>query len=134
MKDVRDKVFVAVYGTLMRGERNERWREGVRTWSRGTMRGRLFDTGYGFPAFVPDPKGGPVTCEVLRVDEAQLQHMDVLEGYPNLYDRRTVTVSTCQYGNVDAIVYVMNRLPAQAVRIESGDWCGYRRDRARDKV
>lgn len=123
--------YVAVYGTLMKGEPNEHWREGVETVTEGVMFGTLYDTGYGYPAFVPSDGDGlldhdvPVECEVLRVDDRQLANMDVLEGYPRLYRRERIIV----HGNDDkdyvCLVYVMNQIPAMAVRIGSGRWRAY---------
>ena len=129
---------VAVYGTLMRGQPNERWREGVPTVASGTMQGRLYDTGCGFPHFVPDPHGDPVVCEVLETDAAGIARMDVLEGCPRLYTRQPITVAARRNGRVETIsaeVYVMveARRPNAERRIrpssETGlaDWRVHRR-------
>ena len=129
---------VAVYGTLMRGQPNERWREGVPTVASGTMQGRLYDTGCGFPHFVPDPHGDPVVCEVLETDADGIARMDVLEGCPRLYTRQPITVAARRNGRVETIsaeVYVMveARRPNAERRIrpssETGlaDWRVHRR-------
>ena len=113
---------VAVYGTLLAGERNARWADGALSRVPCVIRGTLYDTGYGFPAFVPGEDGRVVKAEMLTVTAEGLAHMDVLEGYPRLY-RRDVVEATLEDGTaVKAMVYVMNRLPEQAAVIESGDW------------
>lgn len=121
---------VAVYGTLMTGERNARWREGVKTLTMGTMKGALLDTGHCFPAFVPDEKNGiDVKCEVLFCDADQLARMDRLEGYPRLYRRELVKVINAKTGRpLTALVYVMNRIDPSFTVIESGDWPKYRKE------
>ena len=74
---------VAVYGTLMAGERNERWASDALDRRPCVLRGTLYDTGWGYPAFVPDADGGEVKAELLTVTEATLARMDELEGYPS---------------------------------------------------
>ena len=113
---------VVVYGTLLAGERNERWAAGALSRIPGVIRGTLYDTGWGFPAFVPDGNGREVKAEVLTVDAKVLKSMDGLEGYPRFY-RRDVVEAVLEDGSaVKAMVYVMNRLPERAAVIASGDW------------
>ena len=126
--------LVAVYGTLMRGARNEPWRDGVPTVSEGVMEGILYDTGWGFPNFVPLKACAGVRCEVLATDDAGIAHMDVLEGYPDLYDRVPVRVK-CDDGVVrEALVYTLQdeRRPDAERRIMPNaagiaDWREYRK-------
>ena len=113
---------VAVYGTLMAGERNERWAADALDRRSCTLRGTLYDTGRGYPAFVPDDAGGEVKAELLTVKEATLARMDVLEGYPILYRRERVKTVLEDGTSVKAVVYVMNRLPPRVAVIASGDW------------
>lgn len=126
----KDKVLVAVYGTLMTGERNEHWRTeaGCRLLGRGVMHGAIYDTGYGFPAFVPSNRedANDVACEVLETDWDGIAHMDILEGYPRLYRREEVCVNVAGHGLVNAIVYVMQNLPKHAMPIAGGNWTEYR--------
>ena len=58
---------VAVYGALMEGERNALWAANARGRRPCTLRGTLYDTGCGHPAFVPDNAGG---------------YVDVVKSYP----------------------------------------------------
>ena len=108
---------VAVYGTLMTGERNERWVADALDRRPCVLRGTLYDTGWGYPAFVPDADGVEVKAELLTVTADTLARMDVLEGYPRLYRRETVQA---------AMVYVMNPMPRGAKVIPGGDWRDFR--------
>ena len=132
--------YVAVYGTLMRGERNDRWRAGIETAGMGYVYGRLYDTGWGFPELQPDKAGDLVAVEVLLTDAAGVARMDVLEGYPDLYGRERVTVVGANgEARWDAEVYVMRdeRRPDGERRIgprkvdgwavEAADWREWRR-------
>ena len=65
-------IRVAVYGTLMTGERNEHWGADARRRVPCTIRGVLYDTGWGFPAFVPDEHGRDVAAELLDVTQETL--------------------------------------------------------------
>ncbi len=117
---------VAVYGTLMAGERNERWAADALDRRPYTLRGTLYDTGRGYPAFVPDDAGGEVKAELLTVTDATLARMDILEGYPTLYRRENVkTVLEDGFEN-EALVYVINTLPRGAKVIPGGDWRNFR--------
>jgi len=113
---------VAVYGTLLEGERNDHWAKGALSRRKASLRGVLYDTGCGFPAFLPKPTGGNVEAEVLEVDAKGLARMDVLEGYPNLYRREWVMATLEDGAEVKAFVYVMNRLPKEAKVIACGSW------------
>ena len=111
------KVFV--YGTLLTGERNARWAMNARrhpAWTHGT----IYDTGYGYPAFVKEGET-KIVGELLTVDDEGFASMDRLEGYPRLYRREEIMVTT-DSGRRKAWVYIMNRLPEHAKVIASGDW------------
>ena len=113
---------VAVYGTLLAGERNEGYAEGAISRVPCVIRGTLYDTGWNYPAFVPGEDGQEVKAEVLTVDAKVLKSMDGLEGYPRFYRRDEVDATLADGTVVRAMVYVMNRLPDQAAVIASGDW------------
>ena len=75
------------------------------------------------------PEGATeVVAELLEVDEATMERLDRLEGYPRLYDRRKVTVSLPDGGADTAWVYMMNRLPDRARVIPGGDWRRWRKE------
>ena len=113
---------VAVYGTLLAGERNEGYADGAISRVPCTIRGTLYDTGWGYPAFVPGGDGREVKGELLTVDSKVLKNMDGLEGYPRFYRREEVEAVIEDGTSVTAMVYVMNRLPPGAAVIASGDW------------
>lgn len=111
---------VFVYGTLLSGEGNAQWARGARrhpAWTHGT----IYDTGFGFPAFVRDGDK-KIAGELLAVDDEGFRSMDRLEGYPRLYRREEIEVYPECGGRVRAWVYIMNSLPKDAKVIESGNW------------
>jgi len=112
---------IAVYGTLMAGQRNEHWGADARSRVPCTIRGVLYDTGWGYPAFVPDDGGRDVAAELLDVTPETLARIDVLEGYPTLYVRETVAATLADGSVVTAMVYVMKKLPEGARVVEGGE-------------
>lgn len=116
---------VAVYGTLMAGERNERWAADALDRRPCTLRGTLYDTGRGYPAFVPDDAGGEVKAELLTVTPATLNLLDGLEGVPWLYGHRKVKAVLEDGREIEAMAYVMNGLPEGSKVITSCDWREY---------
>ena len=140
LADVTGKrtVRVAVYGTLMQGERNAHWADeaGARVLGEGTVLGWLWDTGWGYPAIQTCGHLMRVAVEVLETDEDGLAHMDVLEGYPNLYGREKVCVTLADGREVDALIYEMRDMGEKSNRftlIEPvdgvADWREYRKAR-----
>ncbi len=115
---------VFVYGTLLKGECNARQAPRARR-ARARATGTLYDTGYGFPAFV---KSGStrIVGELLTVDDEAFAMMDHLERCPSLYRREKISVALCRGGRTLAWVYIMNHLPEGATVIESGDWRKHR--------
>ena len=120
---------VAVYGTLMAGEKNERWAADALDRRPCVLRGTLYDTGWGYPAFVPNMDGGKVKAELLTITATTLARMDVLEGYPRLYRREVIPIVLGDGSVETAMVYVMNKLPRGAMVIASGDWRKFRADK-----
>ena len=118
---------VAVYGTLMAGEKNERWAADALDRRPCVLRGTLYDTGWGYPAFVPDADGGEVKAELLTVTAETLARMDELEDYPRLYRRETVQAVLGDGSVEPAMVYVLNTRMRGTKVIPGGDWREYRR-------
>ena len=52
----KETVLIAAYGTLRSGECNERFCRNAISRRSATISGTLYDTGWGFPAFVPEGK------------------------------------------------------------------------------
>ena len=117
---VEETYNVFVYGTLLSGERNARWAKNARRQPAWTL-GTIYDTGFGFPAFVNRGRTR-IVGELLTVNEAGFRSMDQLEGYPRLYRREQIQVNLVGGGRVLAWVYIMNSLHANAKEIEGGDW------------
>ena len=75
-RDAEHKVFV--YGTLIAGERNAHCAGNARrqkAWTTGT----IYDTGWGYPAFVKRGRTH-IKGEVLTVNDDGFKSMDWLEG------------------------------------------------------
>ena len=118
-------VKLIVYGTLMSGERNHRFCRNAVSITPCTVTGTLYDTGYGFPAFIPEGDG-VVKAELIEIPLADWADVDRLEGYPRLYDRQLLQATLADGGEATGWVYIMTELPEQAKVIESGDWKEYR--------
>ena len=117
----KETVLIAAYGTLRSGERNERFCRNAISCRSATISGTLYDTGWGFPAFVPKGKTN-VTVELIEIPIRDWADVDRLEGYPRLYDRILTDFCLPDGSTVQAWIYTMNHLPEQAKVIPSGDW------------
>ena len=118
-------VKLIVYGTLMSGERNHRFCRNAVNITPCTITGTLYDTGYGFPAFVPEDEN-TVAAELIEIPFEDWEAVDRLEGYPRLYDRLMFPAKLEDGSEVSGWVYVMHNLPEMAQIIESGSWKEYR--------
>ena len=114
-------VQIIAYGTLMTGESNHRYCRNAVSIQPCTIKGTIYDTGWHFPAFRPEGDT-TVHAELIEIPIADWPAMDRLEGYPRLYDRMLVPATLEDGSTVEAWVYVMNTIPAQAKVIPSGDW------------
>jgi gamma-glutamylcyclotransferase (GGCT)/AIG2-like uncharacterized protein YtfP len=107
------KVFV--YGTLRKGEANDRLLESAaciaeQCWTTGV----LYDTGFGYPAVKQAPSSR-IFGELYAVTESELERLDQLEGYTvggknNLYERIQQTVNTDK-GQFVAYLYLFSKVP-----------------------
>ena len=86
-----------------------------------TISGTLYDTGWGFPAFVPKGKT-KVAVELIEIPIRDWADVDRLEGYSRLYDRVLTDFRLPDGSTVQAWIYIMNHLPETAKVIVSGDW------------
>lgn len=91
------------------------------TGGRASCGGTLYNTGWSYPAFVPDADSGEVKAELLTVTADTLARMGILEGCPRLYRREGIQTVLRDGGIEIAMVYVMNKLPRGAMAIASGD-------------
>ena len=113
--------LIAAYGTLRSGERNERFCRNAVSRRSATISGTLYDSGWGFPAFVPEGKT-KVAVELIEIPIRDWADVDRLEGYPRLYDRMLMDFTLDNGETVQAWIYIMNHLPETAKVIVSGDW------------
>ena len=118
-------VKLIVYGTLMSGERNHRFCRNAVRITPCFITGTLYDTGYGFPAFVPEGEN-TVAAELIEIPFEDWEAVDRLEGYPRLYDRLMFSAKFTDGTDTTGWVYVMHNLPEMAQIIESGNWKEYR--------
>lgn len=95
------KVFV--YGTLKQGQPNHKWltnaSNGAATFiSTGTTTQKLplvIGTRYNIPFLLNKPgTGNLIHGEVYEIDEPMLTRLDVLEGYPDFYNREVQDIQT----------------------------------------
>ena len=120
-----ETVKLIVYGTLMSGERNHHFCQNAVSLTPCTITGTLYDTGYSFPAFMPEGDG-VVNAELIEIPLADWADVDRLEGYPRLYDRQLLQATLADGGKTTGWIYIMNTLPPMAKVIESGSWKEYR--------
>ena len=118
-------VKLIVYGTLMSGEANHFYCANAIKITPCTIVGTLYDTGYGYPAFVPEGNN-VVQAELIEIPIEDWESVDRLEGYPRLYDRQLLQTTLADGGESTGWVYIMNKLPPMATVIENGSWKAYR--------
>lgn len=108
-----------VYGTLAPGRPNHHvLGEVPGTWRQATLRGRLFEEGWGatlgYPAIIPSDDGDEVQGFVFSSTEleAHWPRLDAFEGEG--YERLAVTVNVEGSGRLDAYVYALRYRPQPA--------------------
>lgn len=108
---------VFVYGTLKSGFPNHRIMENAKATFVGKSHIGYFQmyTLGPFPAVVPCKKQSMVFGEVYDVED--IRPLDMLEGYPDFYDR--VQVETA-YG--PAWVYFHHEVPVHSKLMINGEW------------
>lgn len=115
----KEKINVAVYGTLRKG--------GYFHDTLSDSRSTVFIGEYrlhGFQLYhkkypIAIPGDGNITVEIYGVTKHVLRELDRVEGYPDYYTRKLVTVGGCA-----AYIYVPkdSALIEGATLIPSGDW------------
>lgn len=101
---------LATYGTLAPGRPNHGQVAALRgTWSRGWVRGRLYDQGWGaaqgFPGLVLGP-GPEIAVDLLHADDLP-DHWARLDAFEGAGYRRVVTEVATEAGIVRACIYVL---------------------------
>lgn len=111
-------IRVFVYGTLKEGHGNHRFLEDAEFLGKGSLRGfEMYHLG-GFPAIVDSGEDEYVHGELYLVNEKEFAGLDMLEGYPRLYDRKKVKPVNL---DEECWVYFMHRIPSDH-KIEEGIW------------
>ena len=118
-------VKLIVYGTLMSGERNHGFCRNAVNITHCTITGTFYDTGYGFPAFVPESEN-TVAAELIEIPIEAWAAVDRLEGYPRVYDRLMFPAKLADGTDTTGWIYIMHTLPPMAKVIPGGDWKEYR--------
>ena len=102
-----------VYGTLAPGEPNEHVLEEIAgVWEKGTVRGQLYQSGWGaalgFPGIVLDPEGEQVAGMLLR-SQHLAEHLERLDEFEGEGYQRVVTSVVLEHGDsVDAFIYELS--------------------------
>jgi gamma-glutamylcyclotransferase (GGCT)/AIG2-like uncharacterized protein YtfP/cation transport regulator ChaC len=126
-----ERYFVFVYGTLRRHERNHYLlKDAELVAEQAWTEGKLFDTGFGYPA-LQESATDVVYGELYLVTEEQLHRLDELEGYSvkaldNLYNRKIQLISH-DTGKTKANIYTIAKHNSHMLKtpIKSGDWKEY---------
>lgn len=112
-------MLVAVYGTLRKGYWNHSLIEKTKfigktktdpKWAMHISSGQ-------FPVLIPGSNS--IVVEVYDVNKETLARLDMLEGYPNFYNRKLIKT---EYG--DAWIYFMQNYKS-SIEIQSGDYEDY---------
>jgi gamma-glutamylcyclotransferase (GGCT)/AIG2-like uncharacterized protein YtfP len=123
---MKDKVKVAVYGTLRKHFGNHRLlAESDFLGSEWIDKGFKMVSLGGFPGLVEDEEGQKVLIEVYEINQDTLISCNMLEGYrgegqSNFYDRKTIETS-----HGEAFIYYLGQGYAGNPPVESGDWLDY---------
>ncbi|XP_037045974.1 putative gamma-glutamylcyclotransferase CG2811 isoform X4 [Bradysia coprophila] len=111
------KVFV--YGTLKRGQPNHYWltnsNNGFASFlTNGTTKDKyplVISTQYNIPFLLNNPGiGKNIKGEIYEIDSEMLSKLDILEDYPELYDRQIEDIVT-KDGLVPCWVYLLRKFP-----------------------
>lgn len=116
-----ETVKIIVYGTLLRGECNHFFFCNALSIRPCTISGTLYDTGFGYPAFVPSGTTS-VEAEIVMIPKSDFAAVDDLEGYPQLYKRIEFAAMLSDGTMESGWIYIMNKLPDSATIIPSGSW------------
>jgi gamma-glutamylcyclotransferase (GGCT)/AIG2-like uncharacterized protein YtfP len=108
---------LAVYGTLRPGRVNHHHISALAgSWTRGTVRGKLFSSGWGaalgFPGLVLDPLGPAVEVDLFESAELA-QHWTRLDEFEGAGYQRVVTTISTDEGEKSGWIYVLAEQPRE---------------------
>lgn len=116
------KHTVAVYGSLRKGFGNHRLIN-QEPLSTETLNVPFYMVSLGaFPALIPCPYDTPITVEVYDVDDITFSRLDMLEGYPDFYNRSKVETSK---GNAWLYHFETGGTHYSNGVVKSGNWDEY---------
>lgn len=120
-KDFEPPVLIGVYGSLKRGGwlhniiQNEKYMGTIRTEPNFTM----YNYNNSYPMLSLEGNDS-ITMEIyLVLDNKTLENLDRAEGYPNLYNRKTIDT---EHGKVWFYYNDNKRYFEQLNKIKSGTW------------
>jgi len=121
-------MLVFVYGTLMKGEANNRLLKTSERMGTEIVSGFTMVSLGAYPACISDETSTTsVLGEVWKIDTETFQRLDRLEGYPHFYDRKEVDTFAGK-----AWIYFMpkeKRNEELYEKIQSGSWKQYLSER-----
>lgn len=113
---------IVVYGNLLKGERNEEWCGRPRYRQPCVIHGILMDTCWGYPAFIPDTNERDIYAEIIEIPIKTLRRLEVLEGYPELYQKATIAARLPNDEVRIVSIYLLKVVPVGSVVVQAGDW------------
>lgn len=125
-KPIEKTPYMFVYGTLMSGFSNSRLLRNSLLVDRGTTEEEYTLAVSSIPFLVEEDGKNYVSGEVYKVDEKTLNAIDQLEGHPDWYERKVISIITEQGDKLQAWAYFMQKSKLKTVTvIESGDYREY---------
>lgn len=105
--NVLENNVVAVYGTLKRGHGNHKaYLEDSKYIGKGVTKDKYPLIISGLPYLIEKKgKGHHVEVEVYKVDDDTLRRLDALEGHPNWYERKQITIRMSNGAEATAWIY-----------------------------
>ncbi len=121
---MENKYRVAVYGSLRKGLYNHylmHTTDFIKT-VRVDVPFRMISIGEMYPALIPNTDNHSIVFELYKVNDRTAKNLDVLEGYPDYYSKKYITIE-----GEDYLVYFLSplKITNNEKNIDSGDWLEY---------
>lgn len=94
------------YGTLQRGQHNHGFLKGAKYLGKGSTGPGFRLVMKGLPYLLEDPDGEGCYGEIYEITNLQLKRIDFLEGHPDWYERKKISVFV-DGDAVEAWAYIM---------------------------
>ncbi len=104
-------MLVFVYGTLKKGHSLHGWLRDTPFISEGfTSKVSLYlpNKLFPYPFCLEEQDSNGVYGEVYKVDDKELAMLDMVEGYPSMYDRKEFSVTLLGGEKCECYIYVLN--------------------------